>query len=134
MAARLFHQSQQAELPVGSGEWLLAVIGAIAAEPPECPPRRQPLRARRETLEKDLREGGRGYGAGAPDAAIVHEPEAGPGTRAFAHFVAGLVRLCARAAALSHAQWFVPGVEPAEDGVRARRAQLVAILGAAAGS
>src|SRR5262249_35022992 len=65
--------------------------------------------------------------------AIVHEQEAGPGTRAFAHFVAGLVRLCARAAALSHAQWFVPGVEPAEDGVRARRAQLVAILGAAAG-
>ena len=56
--ARLLHQSRQAELPVGSGEWLLAVIGAVAAEPPECPPLKQPLPARRDALEKQLHESG----------------------------------------------------------------------------
>ena len=131
--ARLLHQSQQAELPVGSGEWLLAVIGAVAAEPPECPPLKQPLPARRDALEKQLHESGLAYGTGAHDPAVEHEPEAGPGARAFAHFVAGLVRLCARAAAMSHAPWFLPGAEPAGDGVRARRGQLLAVLAAAAG-
>ena len=131
--ARLLHQTQQTELPVGSGEWLRAVIGAIAAEPPDCPPLKQPLPARRDALETQLLESGLAYGTGAHDEAIVHEPEAGPGVRAFAHFIAGLVRLCARAAAMSHAQWFVPGVQPAEDGVRARRAQLLAVLAAAGG-
>src|SRR5438874_5179301 len=131
--ARLLHQSRQAELPVGSGEWLLAVIGAVAAEPPYCPPLKQPLPARRDALERQLHESGLAYGTGAQDPAVEHEPEAGPGARAFAHFVAGLVRLCARAAAMSHAPWFLPGAEPAGDGVRARRGQLLAVLAAAAG-
>ncbi|MCA1827195.1 MAG: hypothetical protein LC689_09700 [Myxococcales bacterium] len=131
--ARLRHQSRQAELRVGTGEWLLAVIGAVAAEPPDCPPQKQPLRERRDALEQQLHESGLAYGTGAHDPAVEHEAEAGPGTRAFAHFVAGLVRLCARAAAVSHARWFVPGAEPAGEGVRARRAQLVAVLAAAGG-
>src|SRR3954471_20672454 len=98
--ARLLHQNQQAELTLGSGEWLLAVIGAIAAKPPDCPELKQPLRERSDALERQLLESGLAYGTGAHDEAIVLEVEAGPGARAFAHFVAGLVRLCARAAAL----------------------------------
>src|SRR5207244_10488429 len=39
----------------------------------------------------------------------------------------------ARAAAMSHAPWFLPGAEPAGGGVRARRAQLLAVLAAGAG-
>ncbi len=126
------HQSRQAELPVGSGEWLLAVIGAVAAQPPLCPPRKVSLDERRTALESELRKSGLAYGTGAQDEAIELNPEAGPGARAFAHFTAGLVRLCAGAGALSHAPWFTPG-NPPEDGVRARRAQLVAILAAVAG-
>ena len=90
------------------------------------------LRARCGALEQHLHASGLAYGTGAQDAAVELDPEAGPGTRAFAHFVAGLVRLCARAAALSHAGWFVPGAEP-ETGVPARRAQLLAVLAAAGG-
>lgn len=128
------HQSRQAELPVGSGEWLLAVIGAVAAEPPDCPAvAEDSLRARTAALEQHLNESGLAYGTGAHDDAVEHAPDAGAGARAFAHFVAGLVRLCAKAAALSHARWFAPGAEPAEDGVRARRGQLLAVLAAAGG-
>lgn len=130
--AGLLHQSRQAELPPGSGEWLLAVIGAVAAQPPLCPEARQHFRARRDLLEEKLHASGLAYGTGAEDPAVELEPEAGPGTRAFAHFVAGLVRLCASAAALSHARWFMPGNDP-EEGVRARRAQLLAILAATGG-
>lgn len=130
--ARLLHQSQQAELPLGSGEWLLAVIGAVAAEPPPCPPRKLPLLQRREALEKMLEEKGLAYGTGAADEAIELAPETRPGGRAFAHFVAGLVRFCETAAALSHARWFIPG-EPPGDGVRARRARILAVLAAAGG-
>ncbi len=130
--ASLLHQSRQAELPPGSGEWLLAVIGAVAALPPGCPKAALHFRARRDLLEEQLVESGLSYGTGAQDPAVVLDAEAGPGTRAFAHFVAGLVRLCARAAALSQARWFVPGGD-AEEGVRARRAQLLAVLAAAGG-
>jgi hypothetical protein len=119
-------------LPVGTGEWLLAVIGAVAAQPPAGPPKTMPLRARREALEEKLRAKGLAYGTGAQDASVQARPEAAPGERAFAHFVGGLVRLCARAATLSHAQWFVPGSSH-DQGVRARRAQLLAVLAAAGG-
>src|SRR5258706_13667 len=46
--------------------------------------------------------------------------------------VAGRVRLCQRAASLSDAKWFVPGGD-FEEGVRARRAQLLAVLAATGG-
>jgi hypothetical protein len=117
---------------VGSGEWLLAVIGAVAAQPPQCPPRKVTLGERRSALEELLRQSGLAYGTGAQDEAVELDPEAGPGARAFAHFTAGLVRLCARAAALSHAPWFAAGTAT-EEGVRARRAQLVAVLAAVGG-
>src|SRR5438270_419488 len=71
-------------------------------------------------------------GTGAQDLAIELDPQAAPGVRAYAHFVAGLVRLCARAAALSHARWFLSGAI-GEHGVRARRAQILAVLAAASG-
>ncbi len=119
-------------MPLGGGEWLLAVIGAVAAELPACPPQEMPLRERRAALEDQLRSSGLAYGTGAQDPAVELNPEAAPGERAFAHFVAGLVRLCASGAALSHARWFVPG-PPAQVGVRARRAQLLAVLAAAGG-
>jgi hypothetical protein len=132
--ARLFHQGRQAELPAGSGEWLLAVIGAVAAEPPAGLPGKLPLRERRSQIEAKLESTGLAYGTGALDPAVELDPEAKPGTRAFAHFVAGLVRICTSAAALSHARWFVPGASgSAEDGVRARRGQLLAVLAAGAG-
>ena len=126
------HQSRQAELPVGSGEWLLAVIGAVAAQPPLCPPQKVSLRERRAAMEAQLRSSGLAYGTGAQDPAVELDAEAAPGERAFAHFVAGLVRLCTSAAAMSHARWFVAG-PPAQVGVRARRAQLLAVLAAAGG-
>src|SRR5438067_684644 len=91
-----------------------------------------PFRERRAALEDQLRASGLAYGTGAQDPAVELNPEAAPGERAFAHFVAGLVRLCASAAASSHARWFVPG-PPAQVGVRARRAQLLAVLAAAGG-
>ena len=130
--ASLLQQSRQAELPPGSGGWLLAIIGAVVAQLPDGPPDRLHFRARRDLLEKKLHESGLAYGTGAPDPAVELDSEAGPGTRAFAHFVAGLVRLCAQAAALSHARWFVPG-DDLEEGVRARRAQLLAVLAATGG-
>lgn len=117
---------------MGSGEWLLAVISAVAAQPPLCPPEKEHFRARRDLLEAQLRESGLAYGTGAQDPAIELAGTAGPGARAFAHFVAGLVRLCQRAAALAHAPWFVPG-KVVEEGVRARRAQLLAVLAATGG-
>jgi hypothetical protein len=82
-----------------------------------------------------LRSSGLGYGTGAVDPAVELSPDATPGARAFAHFVAGLVRLCAKAAALSAAPYFVEnGRELAADvAVNARRNQLLAVLGAAAG-
>src|SRR3954452_24616821 len=126
----LSHQSRQAELPVGSGEWLVAVIGAVAAQPPACPHTRQDLEARRAFLEERLHASGLAYGTGAIDPAVELDAEASPGVRAFAHFVAGLVRLCQRSASLSHAPWFVPGGD-LQEGVRVRRAQLLAVLAAA---
>jgi len=126
------HQSRQAELPVGSGEWLLAVIGAVAARPEACPAQPLPLAARRAALEENLRASGLAYGTGSQDPAVELDGEATPGVRAFAHFVAGLVRACARAGALARARWFVPGGDAAQ-AVRGRRGQLLAILAAAAG-
>jgi len=68
--ARLLHQSLQTELPPGSGEWLLAVIGAVAAQPPRCPPGTLSLRERRADLEEQLRLTGLAYGTGAQDEAV----------------------------------------------------------------
>ncbi|HEX9578341.1 MAG TPA: LETM1 domain-containing protein [Myxococcales bacterium] len=130
--ASLLHQTAQAQLPVGSGEWLLAVIGALAAQPPAAPPARVPLRERCKFVEEKLYDSGLAYGTGAQDPAVELDPEAKPAARAFAHLVAGLVRLCARAAALAHARWFLPEAS-GEDGVRARRGQLLAVLAAAGG-
>jgi hypothetical protein len=91
-----------------------------------------PLRERCKFVEERLYAGGLAYGTGAQDPAIELDPEAKPGARAFAHLVAGLVRLCARAATMAHARWFLPEAV-GEDGVRARRAQLLAVLAAAGG-
>jgi hypothetical protein len=91
-----------------------------------------PLPARRAALEEKLRSRGLGYGTGTQDPSIEVDPEAAPGERAFAYFVGGLVRLCAKAGAVSHAPWFVPGATH-DEGVRARRAQLLAVLAAASG-
>jgi hypothetical protein len=116
---------------VGSGEWLLEVIGAIAAETQKRPTTRATLPEARTALEAQLRESGLAYGTGAQDPAIELDGAAGPGTRAFAHFVAGILRLCVRAATLMHARWFLPGAKA--DGVDARRAQLLSILAALSG-
>jgi len=126
------HENQLTELTAGSGEWLLAIIGAVAAQPPVRSARTLPLRERRALLEDQLRQSGLAYGTGAADAAVELDPSSGPGTRAYADFTAGLVRLCASAAALSQARWFVAGA-PSEEGVRARRAQLLAVLAAVGG-
>src|SRR5438067_13731043 len=91
-----------------------------------------PFRERRAALEDQLRASGLAYGTGAQDPAVELDAEAAPGERAFAHFVAGLVRLCTSAAAMSHARWFVAGL-PAQVGVRARRGQLLAVLAAGGG-
>jgi hypothetical protein len=119
-----------AELPVGSGEWLLEVIGAVAVEAPSVPGGTPAIAERRALLEAQLHASGLQYGTGAADPAIELDPDAGPGARAVAHFVAGLLRLCVRAATLTHARWFV-GSEAR--GVDARRAQLLAVLAAAGG-
>lgn len=82
-------------------------------------------------MEAQLREGGLAYGTGAQDPAIQLDAGARPGTRAFAHFVAGVLRLCVRAATLVHAPWFLPAAR--RGGVDARRAQLLAILAGVSG-
>ena len=105
------------------------MIGAVASRPPAST-KRMALGARRAALEEKLRTRGLAYGTGAQDSSVELSPEAAPGERAFAHFVGGLVRLCAKAAALSQAPWFVPGSSH-DEGVRARRAQLLAVLAAA---
>src|SRR5207247_416542 len=105
---------------------------AVAAQPPSAPLVRMPLRERCKFVEERLYAGGLAYGTGAQDPAIELDSEAKPGARAFAHLVAGLVRLCARAATMAHARWFLPEAT-GEDGVRARRGQLIAVLAAAAG-
>jgi hypothetical protein len=104
------------------------VIGAVASRPP-APVKRLTLDARRAALEEKLRTRGLAYGTGAQDPSVEVGADAAPGERAFAHFVGGLVRLCAKAAALSQAPWFVPG-SAHDEGVRARRAQLLAVLAA----
>ena len=131
----LRHQGRQAELPVGSTDWLLAVVGAVAVRVTKGPPNRLALHERRDRLEVMLRASGLAYGTGAVDPAVELPPDAVPGARAFAHFVAGLVRLCAKAAALSAAPYFVengPEVTP-DVAVDTRRNQLLAVLGAVAG-
>ena len=102
----LLHQTRQTELTVGSAGWLLAVIGAVAAQPPQAMGKLA-RRERRAFLEEQLHASGLGYGAGAVDPAVELDPMATPGARAFAHFVAGLVRLCASAGALAEARYFV---------------------------
>ncbi|MFL5309550.1 MAG: LETM1 domain-containing protein [Myxococcales bacterium] len=119
---------------MGSADWLLAVVGAVAVRVTKGPPHRLSLHERRDRLEVMLRASGLAYGTGAVDPAVELPPDAVPGARAFAHFVAGLVRLCAKAAALSAAAYFVEGPEVAPHvAIDARRNQLLAILGAVAG-
>ena len=108
------------------------MVGAVAAEPPKASLRKLPLRERRALLEQMLQQSGLSYGTGAQDEAVELHGDASPGARAFAHFVAGLVRLCARAGSLSQTGWFVKEA-PAGDGVQVRRAQLLAVLAAAGG-
>ncbi len=115
----LLHQTRQTELAVGSGEWLLAVIGAVAVQPP-LPVRRLLPRERRAFLEGRLHASGLAYGIGAVDAAIELDPMATPGARAFAHFVAGLLRLCACAGALAESRYFLES-DRARDRAAARR-------------
>ena len=120
---------------MGSTEWLLAVVGAVAVRVTKGPTTRLVLHERRDRLEVMLRASGLAYGTGAVDPAVELPADAVPGARAFAHFVAGLVRLCAKAAALSAAPYFVekgPDVPPAA-AVDTRRNQLLAVLGAVAG-
>src|SRR3954463_3468285 len=121
------------ELPVGSTEWLLAVVGAVAARPQITVTRRLDAAQGRDRLETLLRTSGLSYGTGAVDPAVELAANARPGERAFAHFVAGIVRLCAEAAALSFAPGFTPDDLPRADAVTARRNQLLAVLAAAAG-
>ena len=120
---------------MGSTDWLLAVVGAVAVRVTKGPPSRLELRERRDRLEIMLRSSGLAYGTGAVDPAVELASDATPGARAFAHFVAGLVRLCAKAAALSAAPYFVDNKgELAPDvAINARRNQLLAVLGAVAG-
>ena len=122
--------------------------------PSEEPSRTADAPERRRILEARLFESGLAYGTGALDPAVELAPDASAGARAFAHFVAGLVRLCAQAGTLAGAPYFaVVRAEPeargrrnprpsrpealrwAGDlhGVRARRGQLVAILAAVGG-
>jgi hypothetical protein len=111
------------------------VVGAVAVRVAKGSPSRLELHERRDRLEVMLRASGLAYGTGAADPAVELATDAMPGARAFAHFVAGIVRLCAKAAALSAAPFFVQG----EGGVArhlavsARRNQLLAVLGAMAG-
>lgn len=119
---------------MGSTDWLLAVVGAVAVRVAKGSPHRLDLLERRDRLEIMLRSSGLAYGTGAVDPAVELPSDATPGARAFAHFVAGLVRLCAKAAALSAAPYFVESrdVSPAS-AIDARRNQLLALLGAVAG-
>src|SRR5262249_38907742 len=99
---------------------------------PASPARRMSQGACRAALEEKLRSRGLAYGTGAQDGSVEVGPDAAPGERAFAHFIGGLVRLCAKAGAVSQASWFIPGGSH-DQGVRARRAQLLAVLSAAGG-
>jgi hypothetical protein len=89
---------------------------------------------RRRLLEGSLLESGLAYGTGATDPAIELPADVPPGARAFAQLVAGLVRTCAQAGALSGAPFFADegGVAP-DEAVRVRRTQLVALLAASSG-
>ncbi len=136
----LLHQTRQAELPVGSRDWLMAVIGAVAAERPAPPLLAGPLTTgeRRSVLEATLLQSGLAYGTGAADRAVELPAGAGPGLRAFAQLVAGLTRVSAQAAALCGSAHFVPmaqGKDPVPHSQRAqaRRTQLLAVLSAVAG-
>ena len=119
---------------MGSRDWLLAVIGAVAAERPSPPLRVGSLSPaeRRDALEERLLASGLAYGTAAADRAVELP------ARAFAQLVAGLIRLCAQAAALSGAEHFVPLVPRADPlphsaRTQARRTQLLAVLAASAG-
>ncbi|MBS2022498.1 MAG: hypothetical protein JST92_08815, partial [Deltaproteobacteria bacterium] len=132
--ASLLYQSQQAELPIGSRDWLLAVVGAVIARPPPHG-RALTLDERREVLEERLRQSGLAYGTAGTDPAVEVPDDQSAGKRAFAQLVAGLVRMCARVGWLSQAPWYTPeegGLSPSE-AIQARRGQLVALLAAAAG-
>lgn len=109
-------------------------MSAVALQLPEPGVLPLPRDHRRARIEEDLLASGLAYGTGAADPAIEVPPEEPPGRRAFAQLVAGLVRTCARAGALCGARFFADDGRVAPDeAVRARRAQLVALLAAAAG-
>ncbi len=127
----LLYQSQQAGLPVGERDWLLAVIGAIASErPPVAPSPPLSRRERREAIEVHLLESGLAYGTSSADPAIHLDTEASPGIKAFSGLAAGMLRTCAQAATLCGSPWFVAGA-PLAEAAQARRVQLLALLAAA---
>ena len=108
-------------------------MGAVAARPQPAPTRKLARSERRERLEALLRASGLSYGTGAFDPAVELAADARPGEGAFAHFVAGIVRLCAEAAALSFAPGFAPDDLPRAASVDARRNQLLAVLASVSG-
>ncbi|GAC1337713.1 MAG: hypothetical protein NVSMB23_04540 [Myxococcales bacterium] len=119
---------------MGGRDWLLALVRAIAAEPRggTFPP--APRARRRALLESRLLESGLAYGTGAADPAVELAPGATAAARAFAQLVAGLVRTCAEAGALSGAPLFVGDAGLSSDqAASARTAQLVALLAAVGG-
>ncbi len=116
---------------MGERDWLLAVVGAIAAErPAPAPSQAMPRKERRRTIELELRKCGLAYGTGSADPAVPLPADASPGVRAFAALVAGILRTCTLAGNISGASWFVAG-PPHADAAQARRVQLLALLAAA---
>lgn len=131
----LLHTTQLRTAEIGSRDWLLAVVGAIAARPPLPAGPGLTLSERRDVLEERLRQSGLAYGTAGSDLEVEVPDGAGPGLRSFAQLVAGFVRTCARVGWLSGSRAFVQGeggLSPAE-ALQTRRAQLVALLGAMAG-
>ena len=108
-------------------------MGAVTARPQPAPAKRPSRSERRERLESLLRASGLSYGTSALDPAVEVAVDARPGERAFAHFVASIVRLCAEAATLSFAPGFAPDDLSSSASVAARRNQLLAVLAAASG-
>jgi hypothetical protein len=120
---------------VGSTEWLLAVLGAVVTHPAASPAHPLTRAERRERLEAAVRAAGLAYGTGTIDPAVELPPGSQPGARVFAHFVAGLVRVCAKAASLGGAPHFAggSGETSGAEAIGARRNQILAVLAAAAG-
>ena len=128
----LSYQTQQTAEPVGSREWLLALVGAVVTGPQPKGLLLPTLRERRGAVERLLVQTGLNYGTGADDDALALLPEASPGERAFGLLVAGLLRTCCHIGHLSGSPWFTHAAGATEEAVLARKAQLIALLAASA--